>query len=173
MNSSTYSIKRNPQFIYLLSSVIGTTNFTIMSQQIDMLLIITTSRKPTRCMRIYNYFITWYNVCFILQNILEIIFLKLFFISQSLQIYYYIIFSLFEKLRCINLIDIIKFFFWVIKDRNTILFFKWSISFKLLYSLLWRERERENNHLFLGENMRQITKLYKRRWVEEYSKENV
>ena len=35
-----------------------------------------------------------------------------------------------------------------------------------------REREREQSH-FLKENARQITKLYKRRWVEEYSKENV
>ena len=38
---------------------------------------------------------------------------------------------------------------------------------------LERERERENNHIFLEENVRQIIKLYKRRWVEEYSKENV
>ena len=37
-----------------------------------------------------------------------------------------------------------------------------------------REREREREQLpFLEENVRQITKLYKRRWVEEYSKENV
>ena len=35
-----------------------------------------------------------------------------------------------------------------------------------------RERERERSP-FLEENMSQITKLYKRRWVEEYSKENV
>ena len=35
------------------------------------------------------------------------------------------------------------------------------------------KRERESNHLFLEENVRQITKLYKRRWVEEYLKENV
>ena len=140
-----------------------------------MLLIITTSRRLTRCMRIYNYVITWYNVWFILQNILEILFLKLIFISQSLQIYHYIIFSLFEKLRCINLIDIIKFFFffWVIKDRNTILF-----SSDLYHSnfciVCYGERERERIiTFFLEENIRQITKLYKRRWVEEYSKENV
>ena len=35
-----------------------------------------------------------------------------------------------------------------------------------------REREREQSP-FLEENVRQITKLHKRRWVEEYSKENV
>ena len=35
-----------------------------------------------------------------------------------------------------------------------------------------REREREPSP-FLEENVRQITKLYKRRIVEEYSKENV
>ena len=35
-----------------------------------------------------------------------------------------------------------------------------------------REREREKSP-FLEENVRQITKLYKIRWVEEYSKENV
>ena len=156
-----------------MSSVIGTTNFTILSLQMDMLLIITTSRRLTRCMRIYNYVITWYNVWFILQNIMEILFLKLFFISQSLQIYHYIIFSLFEKLRCINLIDIIKFFFWVIKDRNTILF-----SSDLYHSnfciVCYGERERERIiTFFLEENIRQIKKLYKRRWVEEYSKENV
>ena len=34
------------------------------------------------------------------------------------------------------------------------------------------EREREQSP-FLEENVRQITKLYKRRWVEKYSKENV
>ena len=62
----------------------------------------------------------------------------------------------------------------MIKDRNTILF-----SSDLYYSNFCivcygeRERERESNHLFLEENMRQRTKLYKRRWVEEYSKENV
>ena len=136
--------------IYLLSSVIDTTNFTILSFQIDTLLIIT-SCKLTRYMRIYNYVITWYNIWFIFQNILKILYLKLFFISQSLQIYHYIIFSLFEKLRCINLIDIIKIFFWVIKDRNTILF-----SSDLYHSNFCiacygeRERERENNHLFFG-----------------------
>ena len=134
--------------IYLLSSVIGTTNFTILSLQIDMLLTII-NRKLTQCTRIYNYIITWYNVWFILQNILEILFLKLFFISQSLQIYHYIIFSLFEKLRCINLIDIIKIFFWVIKDRNTILF-----SSDLYHSnfciVCYGERQRENNHLYFG-----------------------
>ena len=37
-----------------------------------------------------------------------------------------------------------------------------------------REREREREWSpFLEENMRQITKLYKRKWVEEYLKENV
>ena len=37
-----------------------------------------------------------------------------------------------------------------------------------------RERERGREHLpFLEENVRQITKLYKRRWVEEYLKENI
>ena len=157
--------------IYLLSSVIDTTNFTILSFQIDTLLIIT-SCKLTRYMRIYNYVITWYNIWFIFQNILKILYLKLFFISQSLQIYHYIIFSLFEKLRCINLIDIINFFFGVIKDRNTILF-----SSDLYYSnfciVCYGGRERERIiTFFLEENMRQITKLYKR-WVEEYSKENV
>ena len=35
-----------------------------------------------------------------------------------------------------------------------------------------REREREQSP-FLEENVRQITKLYKRKWVEEYLKENV
>ena len=35
-----------------------------------------------------------------------------------------------------------------------------------------REREREQSY-FLKENVKQITKLYKGRWVEEYSKENV
>ena len=35
-----------------------------------------------------------------------------------------------------------------------------------------REREREQSPS-LEENVRQIIKLYKRRWVEEYSKENV
>ena len=135
--------------------------------------LIISSRRPMWCVKIYNYFITWYNVWFILQNILEILFLKLFFISPSLQIYHYIIFSLFEKLRFINLIDIIKFFFWGDKRYKYYSFFKWSILFKLLHSLLWREREREYLHFFLEENMRQITKLYKRRWVEEYSKENV
>ena len=36
-----------------------------------------------------------------------------------------------------------------------------------------RERERENNHIFLGEDVREIANLYKRKWVKEYSKENV
>ena len=35
-----------------------------------------------------------------------------------------------------------------------------------------KEREREPSP-FLEENVRQITKLYKRRWVEEYLKENI
>ena len=35
-----------------------------------------------------------------------------------------------------------------------------------------RKREREQS-LFLKENVSQITKSYKRRWVEECSKENV
>ena len=35
-----------------------------------------------------------------------------------------------------------------------------------------REREREQSPS-LEENVRQITKLYKRRWVEKYLKENV
>ena len=35
-----------------------------------------------------------------------------------------------------------------------------------------REREREQSP-FWEESARQIIKLYKRRWVEEYSKENV
>ena len=35
-----------------------------------------------------------------------------------------------------------------------------------------RERERQQSP-FLEEILRQIIKLYKRRWVEEYSKENV
>ena len=40
--------------------------------------------------------------------------------------------------------------------------------------IIKREREREREPTpFLQENVRQITKLYKRRWVEEYSKENV
>ena len=38
--------------------------------------------------------------------------------------------------------------------------------------IIKREREREPSP-FLQENVWQITKLYKRRWVEEYSKENV
>ena len=38
---------------------------------------------------------------------------------------------------------------------------------------IYRERERENNHIFLGENVREIANLYKRKWVEEFSKENV
>ena len=66
---------------------------------------------------------TWYNVRFILQNVLLILFL----ISLSLQMYYPIILSFFfeklrcinfffwEEIRCINLIEIILFF--VIKDR--------------------------------------------------------
>ena len=37
-----------------------------------------------------------------------------------------------------------------------------------------RERERGREHLpFLEENVRQIKNIYKRRWVEEYIKENV
>ena len=36
------------------------------------------------------------------------------------------------------------------------------------------ERERGREQLpFLEEKVRQITKLYKRRWAEEFSKENV
>ena len=71
------------------------------------------------------------------------------------------------------MIDIIKFFFWVIKDRNTILF-----SSDLYHSnfciVCYGERERERIiTFFLEENIRQITKLYKRRWAEEYLKENV
>ena len=34
-----------------------------------------------------------------------------------------------------------------------------------------REREREES-LFLGESIRKIEHLYKRRWVEKYSKKN-
>ena len=37
-----------------------------------------------------------------------------------------------------------------------------------------RINEREREQLpFLEEKVRQITKLYKKRWVEEFSKENV
>ena len=50
------------------------------------------------------------------------------------------------------------------RERERIITFFWKRE---------RERERENNHIFLEENVRQIIKLYKRRWVEEYSKENV
>ena len=64
----------------------------------------------------------------------------------------------------------------MIKDRNTLIFSSdlyYSNFCIVCYGERERERERENNHIFLEENMRQITKLYKRRWVEEYSKENV
>ena len=86
-----------------------------------------TSHRSMQRMRIYNYFITWHNVWIILLNILEILFLKIFLFSPSLQIYHSIILSFFffffcENLRCIWLILFHFFFFFEIKDRNTFFF---------------------------------------------------
>ena len=53
------------------------------------------SHRSMQCVKIYNYFITWHNVWIILLNVLEILFLKIFFFSPSLQIYHSIILSFF------------------------------------------------------------------------------
>ena len=94
----------------------------------------------------------------------------IFHLSISTNISFYYFYFFLENLGALIWLILI---FFLIKDRNTIL-----LPSDLYYSnfciVCYGERERERIiTFFLEENMGQITKLYKRRWVEEYSKENV